>query len=419
MSVVTDVVTRILDAQLHLLHHTPPFLITLLGCLVGEARGTKIFRSPRVNPVDREPDALNRAAPMRVQERTNQTVSPSSVYDAVGQFHRRMAAPVVVCSSVLDQYSLRGCSTLPSPRHDSWNVDHKMKFRSKKGQLPFVELNGEEIADSAIILKELGQRYEKDLDAGLTNDQKNMAHAMISMIENHLIWVVTWWRSKYPENVLKGYKVNLQHALGTKIPNGILNFFFKFTFGRKVSAYLRAVISIILLKGAKKVKAQGIGVHKPEEIMEFGQNDLKVLSDMLADKPFFFGDEPTTLDVVAFASLAQIYFIEKEVQYTLRDYMQENCANLVGHVNRMKERCFPDWEDICKTLDLNSHLPKPPPEEKETKGKEEEKKQEKEGDKDIDKEIEKDIEKEKSEKDEKDEKGVEENKQKEEKEATK
>jgi hypothetical protein len=38
-----------------------------------------------------------------------------------------------------------------------------------------------------------------------------------------------------------------------------------------------------------------MGVHKPEEIIEFGQNDLKVLSDMLADKPFFFGDEPTTV----------------------------------------------------------------------------------------------------------------------------
>lgn len=43
------------------------------------------------------------------------------------------------------------------------------------------------------------------------------------------------------------------------------------------------------------------------------------------------------LDVVAFASLAQIYFIDKEVQYSLRDYMQESCPNLVGHVNRMKE----------------------------------------------------------------------------------
>lgn len=38
-----------------------------------------------------------------------------------------------------------------------------------------------------------------------------------------------------------------------------------------------------------------MGVHSPEEVNAFGQSDLKVLSDMLADKPFFFGDEPTTV----------------------------------------------------------------------------------------------------------------------------
>lgn len=43
------------------------------------------------------------------------------------------------------------------------------------------------------------------------------------------------------------------------------------------------------------MKAHGIGVHKPEEIAEFGNNDLRVLSDILADKPFFFGDEPTNV----------------------------------------------------------------------------------------------------------------------------
>ncbi|KAL1116977.1 hypothetical protein AAG570_004305 [Ranatra chinensis] len=244
-----------------------------------------------------------------------------------------------------------------------------MKFRSKKGLLPFVELNGEEIADSAVIIKELSQKFSRDLDVALDNAQRNVSHAMISMIENHLFWVVMWWRTKHPDNIIRGYKMNLQHALGTRIPNGILNFFFKFSYGRK---------------GLKKVKAHGIGVHKPEEIMEFGQNDLKVLSEMLADKPFFFGDDPTTLDVVAFANLAQIYFIEKDMQYQLQEYMLEHCANLVGHVNRMKERCFPDWEDICTTLDLNSHLPKPPPEEKESKAKDEEKKAEKEGEKDND-----------------------------------
>lgn len=110
-----------------------------------------------------------------------------------------------------------------------------MKLRSKKGQLPFVELNGEEIADSAIIIKELSNKFDKDLDASLTAEQRNISHAMISMIENHLVWILFWWRTKYPDQLLKGYKVNLQHALGVRIPNGILNFFFRFTYGRKVS----------------------------------------------------------------------------------------------------------------------------------------------------------------------------------------
>ncbi|XP_050302855.1 failed axon connections isoform X2 [Anthonomus grandis grandis] len=277
------------------------------------------------------------------------------------------------------------------------NVDHKMKYRSKKGLLPFVELNGEEIADSALIIKELSQVFNKDLDAYLTPEQRNLSHTTISMIENHLSWVVMWWRSKYPDSVLKGYRVNLQHALGTRIPNGILNFFFKFAYGRK---------------GSKKVKAHGIGVHTPEEIIKFGKEDLEVLSDTLDDKPFFFGDEPTTLDVVAFAHLAQIYFLDKEVEWELRDFMTECCPNLVGHVNRMKERCFPDWDDLCSTLDLNSHLPK---KEEESKDEKEVAKDEKEGDKEKEPED-KDIEKEKEEAKEKDKalnKESEENKEKE------
>ncbi|XP_065342812.1 failed axon connections [Cloeon dipterum] len=265
------------------------------------------------------------------------------------------------------------------------NVDHKIKFRSKKGQLPFVELNGEEIADSAIIIKELGAKFEKDLDKDLTNEQRTLSHAMISMIENHLFWVVIWWRSKNPDSMLKGYKLNLQQAMGTKIPNGILNFIFKFSFSRK---------------GSKKVKAQGIGVHKPEEILEFGKNDLQVLSNLLDDKPFFFGDEPTNLDLVAFANLAQIYFIDKEVDYALRDFMSESCANLVGLVNRVKERCFSDWDDMCTNLDLNSHLPKPPPKEEEKPKEEETKKEETKDEKEKDnKEKEEKEEKKEEEKD--------------------
>lgn len=117
----------------------------------------------------------------------------------------------------------------------SQNVDHKFKFHSKKGQLPFIELNGQQIGDSTTIIKELSQKFEKDIDAGLTKEQKNISHAMISMVENHLTFVILSWRAKNPGEMINGYKINFQQSLGSKIPNAILSFFFKLNYGHRVS----------------------------------------------------------------------------------------------------------------------------------------------------------------------------------------
>lgn len=123
-----------------------------------------------------------------------------------------------------------------SPR-DFQNVDHKFKFHSKKGQLPFIELNGQQTGDSTTIIKELSQKFEKDIDAGLTKEQKNISHAMISMVENHLTFVILSWRAKNPGEMINGYKINFQQSLGSKIPNGILSFFFKLNYGHRVSRF--------------------------------------------------------------------------------------------------------------------------------------------------------------------------------------
>ncbi|XP_043242731.1 failed axon connections-like [Amphibalanus amphitrite] len=241
------------------------------------------------------------------------------------------------------------------------NVDHRMKLRSKKGQLPFVELNGEEISDSSFIIKELSAKFEKDLDAALSTEQKTLSHAMITMVENHLHWIVSWWKTKVPVRMLDGYKMDLQKVFQTKIPAPILNFVFKQKMKSK----------------SKAVKAVGLGVHKSEEIEDLGKSDLKALSDQLQDKPFFFGDEPTLLDIVTFANVAQLVFLDKEVECPLRSYIEESHTNLVGHANRIKERFYPDWEEMCQSLELNTHLPKPPPKEevKEEVKKEEAKKE--------------------------------------------
>ncbi|XP_018009406.1 failed axon connections isoform X3 [Hyalella azteca] len=326
---------------------------------------------------DKEKDSSDKAAkPKKEPAPPKPTVHKADYQPDVVYLYQFMRTPVLPS---LSPYCLKVETWLRLAGLKYENVDHKMKYKSKKGQLPFVEVNGEEIADSAIIIKQLGEKFNTDLDAGLSPEQKLIAHSNISMIENHFAWVVKSWRSQHPGRMLKAYKVDIRAATGTKLPNAILNAVYKF----------------FLRRAAKKVRAHGIGVHKPEEIEEFGQNDLKVLSDLLGDKQFFFGETPSTLDVVAFANLAQLVYMDPEVSYSLRDWLLENCANLKGFCDRLKDRAFPDWEEMCSTLDLNSHLPKPPPEEEKKKEEKEEAKEKKE---DVKEEKKKEEEKETDEK---------------------
>merc|ERR1719376_1521336 len=120
----------------------------------------------------------------------------------------------------------------------------------------------------------------------------------------------------------------------------------------------------------------------PEEIEQFGKKDLQALSEMLGDKEFFFGDEPAMLDMVVFSHVAQLVMVEKDYPCSLRDYLEADCKNLVGLVNRMKDRCWGDhWANATgEEMDLNPHIPKPEPvvepepvEEKKEEAKKEEK----------------------------------------------
>merc|ERR1712088_494434 len=211
-------------------------------------------------------------------------------------------------------------------------------------------------------------KYAKEMDEGLTNEQRNIQHAMVQMVDKHLHGAFLHWASRSAEDMIKGYKLNLQQFTGYKVPNGILNFWFKFQHCRK---------------GLKKAKAAVGTGYSNDEIDAEGKADLKVLSEMLADKEFFFGDEPHSLGLVTFAHLAQIINVESGeetgVKCPLKEYLESDCANLVGLYNRMKDRAWGEhWEEaIGEKLELNPHIPKPdPPKEEEEEKKEEDEKKE-------------------------------------------
>merc|ERR1711902_161670 len=91
--------------------------------------------------------------------------------------------------------------------------------------------------------------------------------------------------------------------------------------------------------------------------------DLLTLSEMLGEKEFFFGSEPAMLDLVVFSQVGQLVMVDSEHACPLRDYLEADCKNLVGLVNRMKDRCWSDHWDAAtgEEMDLNPHIPKPEP----------------------------------------------------------
>ena len=134
---------------------------------------------------------------------------------------------------------------------------------------------------------------------------------------------ITHWMNRDVDNAIKGYNINLQNMMGSKMPNSVLQMVVKHTYFRK---------------SAKRVKAAGFGGYTNDEMDAMGQRDLKVLSEQLGDKQFFFGDEPRSLDLKAFVALALLLNVEAEVACPLRDYVDAECKNLAGVFNRMKVR---------------------------------------------------------------------------------
>src|SRR5207253_11126885 len=57
-----------------------------------------------------------------------------------------------------------------------------------KGKIPYIEDDGEVIADSTFIRDHIEKKYGLDLDCGLTRDMRARAWAIERMLEDHLYW---------------------------------------------------------------------------------------------------------------------------------------------------------------------------------------------------------------------------------------
>ncbi len=190
---------------------------------------------------------------------------------------------------------------------------------SPKGQLPWMDDDGELIADSHFIRLHLERKYAIDFDEGLGVVERAQAWALERMIENHFAWTLIHMRWLTPENFAKG-PAHFFDQLPPTVQEDVR----------------RAALGQV----AENVRAVGIGRHAEAEILALGTRSLAALSALLGDKPFLMGLRPTSVDAAAFGVLAGV--LTPFFDGPLRDRAM-TFGNLTAYVDRMMAGIYPEF----------------------------------------------------------------------------
>jgi glutathione S-transferase len=189
--------------------------------------------------------------------------------------------------------------------------------KAPKGKLPYIEDDGQIIADSTFIRLHLERKYGVDFDRGLSSAQKGTAWAVEKMLEDHLYWIIVNGRWLNDENFRKGPAI-----LFAGVP-----------------APLRPLIkSIVRRRLRTTLHRHGIGRHSADEIEELGERALNAVAGVLGENEYLTGSEICGADaaVYAFMISARCAHFDTTLRATA-----EKLPNIDAYCERMTRRFYP------------------------------------------------------------------------------
>src|SRR5262245_53824436 len=84
--------------------------------------------------------------------------------------------------------------------------------RAPKGKLPYIDDAGEIVADSTLIRLHIERKYGIDFDRQLSARERGVAWSVEKMLEEHLYWVMVYWRWMIDANFDRGPRGFFQRA---------------------------------------------------------------------------------------------------------------------------------------------------------------------------------------------------------------
>ncbi|VDL77810.1 unnamed protein product [Nippostrongylus brasiliensis] len=193
------------------------------------------------------------------------------------------------------------------------------RHRSKKGLLPFIELNGKPIADSQVIIWELQKHFS--IDDKLVREERGTARALERMVE-----LSTNYALLQDKSVLNGEAFMSRSVSGLPLPTFVTNFMAK-RFSDEIGRRVKRIL----------------GRLTRDELKEALRRDIQAIEDVLQDKKFLFGDKMTVTDCCVFGQLATTYYLP--YRQLITDLLDDEFPRVRQYVQRIRNHYYPEWKD--------------------------------------------------------------------------
>jgi glutathione S-transferase len=150
-------------------------------------------------------------------------------------------------------------------------------------KIPFVVDDGKCVGDSALIIDHLKKKHGDPLDGRLSAEERATGHVIRRTVEDSLYWLIL-----YPRWFLPAGIAEMKKAFAPVLPPVIGGL----------------VFSTIVKQTQKSAWSHGTGRHREEDVYAMGRADLDALSTLLGDKPYLFGESPTSYDACVYGTVA-------------------------------------------------------------------------------------------------------------------
>eukprot|EP01119_Soliformovum_irregulare_P020973 TRINITY_DN6868_c0_g1_i3.p1 TRINITY_DN6868_c0_g1~~TRINITY_DN6868_c0_g1_i3.p1 ORF type:complete len:219 (-),score=36.32 TRINITY_DN6868_c0_g1_i3:59-715(-) len=162
-------------------------------------------------------------------------------------------------------------------------IEGQHNNKSPRSKVPFIELNGKMYTDSGLIIERLNEAYYCQVDSGLSDQEKLIAHAFIRMIEEHLQWGFVYGRF--------GHDRGFQSFSSACFPQP-----------------LRTIVSLVVRTATRKALwGQGTSRYHINDLLHKFRADLRTIDQFLGEGPFFFGKKsPHLVDMSLFGVMSMV-----------------------------------------------------------------------------------------------------------------